>query len=131
MSDSEKSMDSGAAVPSALKGSDRKYLRGLAHTLTPVVRIGNAGLTDRVIDATEQALDAHELIKVKIAADRDERKAAAVALAENTRSELAGIVGRIAILYRPAADPKRRAIVLPSSPGDGSEVASEDGGDPA
>ena len=76
MSESEKNTDSAVDIPAGLKGSDRKYLRGLAHTLTPVVRIGNAGLTDRVVEATEQALDAHELIKVKIAADRDERKAA-------------------------------------------------------
>ena len=130
MSESEKNTDSGADMPAGLKGSDRKYLRGLAHALSPVVRIGNAGLTERVMEATDQALDAHELIKVKIAADRDERKAAAVALAENTWSELAWIVGRIAILYRPAADPQRRAIVLPSATGGGSEVGSEGDNDP-
>ena len=51
MSDSENSNDSEATTTEGLKGSDRKYLRGLAHTLTPVVRIGNAGLTDRVVEA--------------------------------------------------------------------------------
>ncbi len=48
-----------------LKGSDRKYLRGLAHNLKPVVHIGKAGLAPSVLTAIDEALDHHELIKIR------------------------------------------------------------------
>jgi len=48
-----------------LDGYRRKYLRGLAHGLKPVVFIGQKGLTSEVLSSTEKALETHELIKVK------------------------------------------------------------------
>ncbi|MBD3853005.1 MAG: YhbY family RNA-binding protein, partial [Acidobacteria bacterium] len=57
-----------------LKGSQRKYLRGVAHSYKPQVQIGKEGLSDNVVGAIDTALEAHELIKVKIAAERDERE---------------------------------------------------------
>ena len=48
-----------------LNGSQRKFLRGLAHKLKPVVIIGQKGFGEAVIHAVEDALNAHELIKVK------------------------------------------------------------------
>jgi RNA-binding protein len=98
----------------SITGADRRHLRGLAHSLKPVVRIGDAGLTERVVVAVDAALDDHELIEVKIVADRAERKAIAEDVARRIGGELAGLVGQVAILYRPAVDPERRAIVLPS-----------------
>ena len=97
-----------------LKGSDRRYLRGLANPLKAVVQLGEAGLTDAVVAATDAALLDHELVKVRIAAERDERKSLAMALAKQTNSALAGLVGRVAILYRPAAEPAKRKIRLPT-----------------
>ena len=47
------------------------YLRSLAHTLNPVVRIGNKGLSASVIKEIELNLNAHELIKIKIQSDKD------------------------------------------------------------
>jgi RNA-binding protein len=96
-----------------LDGSERKYLRGLAHSLNPLVHVGRSGLTDAVIEATRRALDEHELIKVKIAADRDERERIAEAIRTRCDAELAGSVGTIAILYRQQPDPERRRIELP------------------
>lgn len=100
-----------------MTGADRRHLRALAHELEPVVRVGTAGLTDRVVAATDAALDDHELIKVKIAADRGERKVIAEELVRRTDGALAGIIGRVAIVYRPAREPERRSIVLPSASG--------------
>jgi RNA-binding protein len=97
-----------------LSGSDRRHLRSLAHALDPVVQIGAAGVTSGVISALDRALADHELVKVRIARERDERRAIADELAGATRSALAGLVGHIAMLYRPAADPERRRIALPS-----------------
>jgi len=48
-----------------LKGSDRRHLRGLAHQLKPVVQVGKQGLIENLITTVSQALDAHELIKVR------------------------------------------------------------------
>jgi RNA-binding protein len=104
-------------APSPLRGSDRKFLRGLAHGLDPIVRVGTSGLTRSVLRAIDNALDDHELVKIKIPADRDERKRIASEASRATRSELAGQVGQMAILYRRARDPERRKITLPSAGG--------------
>jgi RNA-binding protein len=106
-----------------LTGTQRKYLRGLAHSLVPVVHVGKAGVNDAVIAATSRALDDHELIKVKIAALRDERERIAVEIERECDAQLAGTIGTIAILYRPKTDPLKRGIVLPARatpPQDGS-----------
>jgi len=102
---------------SALKGSDRRHLRGLANPLKAVVQIGEAGPTPGVVAAVDGALQDHELIKVRIAADRGERRAIAAQLADATSSELAGTIGHVAILYRAAPDPEDRKIRLPSDAG--------------
>ena len=46
-------------------GSDRKYLRQLAHPLKPLVQIGSSGVTDALIAAVDTALRDHELIKIR------------------------------------------------------------------
>ena len=102
---------------SALKGSDRRHLRGLANPLKAIVQIGEAGLTAGVVAAIDRALGDHELVKVRIAADRDERGDIATRIAAETSSELAGTVGHVAIFYRAAADLADRKIELPSTAG--------------
>lgn len=93
-----------------LDGAQRKTLRRLAHPLRPVVQVGAGGLSEAVLLAIERALDDHELIKLKLSGDRDERQTLATQAASRTGSALAGTVGRVAILYRPAADPERRRV---------------------
>ncbi|HYO76016.1 MAG TPA: ribosome assembly RNA-binding protein YhbY [Thermoanaerobaculia bacterium] len=84
-----------------LTTKQRQYLRGLAHPLTPIVRIGKAGVTDNVVAETRKSLDAHELIKVRIDVDAGaERREVADRLAEATDAQLAGTIGKVAILYR-------------------------------
>src|SRR5205085_8863605 len=85
---------------SRLTSTQRKYLRGLAHSLSPVVHVGRAGVNANVIDAARRALDDHELIKVKIAADRAERPAMAAEIEQSCDADIAGEIGTIAILYR-------------------------------
>jgi RNA-binding protein len=85
-----------------LTGRQRQYLRGLAHPLAPIVRVGKGGVTDAVIAETKKSLHSHELIKVRIEVDESaERKSLAEKLAEAADAQLAGTVGKIAILYRP------------------------------
>jgi RNA-binding protein len=86
----------------ALPGKQRQFLRGLAHAIEPVVRIGRAGASPSVIEETKRSLASHELIKVRI--DHDDsssRKALAEELAKACDAEVAGTIGKLAILYRP------------------------------
>lgn len=99
-----------------LTGTQRKYLRGLAHPLSPVVQVGKGGVGEGLLGAVRRALADHELIKVKIAAERDERERVAAEIEAACDACLAGTVGRIAILYRPHDDPDKRRIVLPAAP---------------
>lgn len=79
---------------------EKKKLKALAHALNPVVMIGQAGLTDAVLNEINSALDAHELIKVKIRAEREERSEISSQICNSTQSELVQSIGQIAVLYR-------------------------------
>ena len=96
-----------------LKGSQRKYLRGAAHSYRPLVQIGKEGLSEGVLTAIDDALEAHELIKVKMAAERDEREAFVPVIEARLNCECVGTVGRMAILYREHPDPEKRKITVP------------------
>lgn len=99
-----------------LTGWERKYLRGIAHGYKPLVQTGKDGLTDNVLDAVSTALAAHELIKVKITADRGEREQMVPLIEKRTGCECVGTVGRIAILYLENPDPDKQKIRLPKRP---------------
>ena len=87
--------------PQALTGAQRRVLRGLGHSLKPIVRIGRQGLSEGVIDATKIALEDHELIKISVGPDCPlPRKEAPHALGGRTGSHVAQIIGRTALLYR-------------------------------
>jgi RNA-binding protein len=96
--------------PAGLTGQERKYLRGRAHPLKPLVKVGEAGISDAVVAAVDAALGDHELVKVRLHQPPD-KKAAAAELADRTRAELCGVVGHTVILYRP--DPDEPRITLP------------------
>jgi RNA-binding protein len=85
----------------ALTSKQRKFLRGLAHPLAPVVRIGKAGLTESLIAETRKSLQSHELIKVRVDAEEgDDRKSLAERLATAVDAEVAGVIGKVAIFYK-------------------------------
>lgn len=112
----------------SLTGTQRKYLRGIAHVLRPVVQVGKGGVNEGVIAATNRALADHELIKVKMSADRDERALMAEEIARGCHAELVGTIGTIAILYRRHPDPEKRVVVLPKKSSAGSPTEA---GEPA
>ena len=98
-----------------LTRSQAKYLRGLAHSLKPVVFVGRKGISAAVLESLHAALDSHELIKVKFVDFKDRRlKAACVAEVEHkTGSCRVGVIGHTAIFYRRPPDPEKRKITLP------------------
>jgi RNA-binding protein len=96
-----------------LKGSQRRYLRGAAHSYRPSVQIGRDGLTDGVVAAIDAALTAHELVKVKIAADRTGRDTLVPAIEDRLCCECVGTLGHTAVLYRQHPDPEKRTLEVP------------------
>ena len=98
-----------------LTSSQAKYLRGLAHSLKPVVFIGQKGVNAAVLESVREALAAHELIKVRFVDVQDRRIMAegAAEVQQKTDSCLAGAIGHVAIFYRPQPDPEKRKILLP------------------
>lgn len=100
-----------------LQGFQKKYLRGLAHGIKPVVFVGQKGVTDAVILSMEEALNAHELIKVKFIdhKEKEAKQALSAELQQRTGSCLAGSIGHMAIYYRCHKDPKKRQVVVPKT----------------
>jgi RNA-binding protein len=78
----------------------KKQLKAQAHALNPVVMLGHSGLTSAVLKEIEAALDAHELIKIKLRAEREERQTYAADICNATGAELVQSIGQIAVLYR-------------------------------
>lgn len=101
-------------VAPELSEKQRRHLRGLAHALKPIIRLGGAGLTEAVATETLRALHDHELIKVKApGGDRAARDAIFSDLAQRTRSALVHQIGNVAVLYRPRSDLPR--ILIPDA----------------
>ena len=95
-----------------LTGTQRKYLRGLAHSLRPSVLIGYEGLSTAVIKTLDKALDDKELIKIKFNKFKEEKSAYCVNIESATKSELVGLIGNVAIFYREQSDPEKKKIKL-------------------
>jgi len=89
-----------------------RHLRSLAHHLKPVVWVGQHGLSDNVIEEVRIALDAHELIKVKLAAEKAERNKMIETIVEATHSALIQHIGQMAVLFR--RNEEKPKVVLPS-----------------
>nr|WP_296748814.1 ribosome assembly RNA-binding protein YhbY [Thioalkalivibrio sp.] len=83
----------------------RKLLRSLAHPRKPIVTIGRNGLTDGVLAELDQALEHHELVKVKIKiGDRENRNAMVTAICERTGAALIQRIGFVATVFRRNAE---------------------------
>ncbi len=94
-----------------LNSTQKRYLRSLAHTLKPVVTIGNAGLNPSVLREIDLSLGHHELIKIKVnGCDRKQLASLADRLCEQTGAALAQLIGHTAVVYRAS---KQRKIKLP------------------
>lgn len=83
-----------------MKTTDKKQLKSQAHNLKPVVMVGQAGFTPAVLAEIENALNCHELIKVKIRAERDERKLISEKICQETQADLIQTIGQILVIYR-------------------------------
>lgn len=84
-----------------LTSKQKQFLKGLAHPLSPVVRVGRGRVSDAVVEETKKSLVSHELIKVRIDSDDSAaRKELAAKLAAAADAQIVGMVGKTLILYR-------------------------------
>jgi RNA-binding protein len=89
-----------------VENSKKRLLRRIAHHLSPVVTVGDPGLSDPVIAETQRALADHELIKVKLQVEsRDLRRELGSTLARACNAEPVLSIGKVLVLYREAEEP--------------------------
>jgi len=104
--------DQAGTVPPALTGRQRRYLRSLAHGMSPTVSVGKLGLGEGTLREIDRALTTHELVKLRVSHQSAESPQAVGARAgAATQSAVVGLVGRVVMLYRRRR--KRPSIVLP------------------
>jgi len=80
---------------------ERKKLKARAHALSPIIHLGNKGLTEAVIAEIGRALVAHELIKVRAGGmERDAREAALAKICARLDAQPVQHIGKVFVLYR-------------------------------
>lgn len=82
-----------------------RRLKAAAQLLDPILKIGKAGLSDGFVQSVNEALSQHELVKIKFADFKDQKKVLAPQLAEKTASHLIMRVGNVMVLHRPSLPP--------------------------
>lgn len=98
-----------------LTGFQKKYLRSVAHSMKPVVFVGQKGVNAMLIRAIQEALEAHELIKIKFIEfkQKDQKEALCEKIERTTESVMIGLIGHVGIFYRIHPDPRKRKVKLP------------------
>ncbi|MEJ2383050.1 MAG: ribosome assembly RNA-binding protein YhbY [Xanthomonadales bacterium] len=94
-----------------LNNRQLRFLRGLTHKLKPVVIVADKGLTENVLAEIETALEHHELIKVKLRADRAQRAQWAEEIRTGSGAEVVHSIGQVVAFYR--RNPDKPVIELP------------------
>ena len=96
-----------------ITGKQRSELKKMAQEIKPTVMIGKEEITPTVIAAIDDYLEAHELVKVQIQDGAIlDPKETANELAEELGADFVQAIGRKFVLYRKAADPDKRKIIL-------------------
>lgn len=84
-----------------------QFLKGEAHSLKPVVQLGANGFTEGVLAEIENALEVHELIKIKVPAeDREELQLYVEAIVRESKAEKIQLIGKTLVLYKQNKEPK-------------------------
>ena len=85
----------------SINNKQKKFLRQAAHHLKPVIWAGQHGISDNLVKEIEQALEHHELIKIKLRlGEREERDAGIIKICDESGAELVQRIGNVVILYK-------------------------------
>lgn len=98
-----------------ITGKQRSYLKGLAHSLQPLLQVGKHGLSERFYAECDQILEDHELVKISVLDAADMKaKACANEIAEHLQADFVQAVGKKFVIYRPSTSlPLDQRIKLP------------------
>jgi RNA-binding protein len=97
-----------------LKGHQKAHLRGLGQRLDSSLSVGKSGATPAVLHELDRMLSLHELVKVRLLAEREDRDALMEAIAAGSRAEIVGSVGKTVLLFRRATGAAATKITLPA-----------------
>lgn len=101
-----------------LNNQQIRELKRLAHHLKPVVMVGQQGLGENVLNEIDIALDAHELIKIKLAgADKVERDQISREIIARHKASLIQLIGRVAIFTAPTRTKRKTGLSSERYPG--------------
>jgi RNA-binding protein len=91
----------------SLTNKQKQFLKSKAHDLKPVILLGANGLTEGVVAEIDNALNFHELIKIKVPGeDREQKVLIMDAIIRETKAEKVQVIGKILVLYRQSEDKK-------------------------
>lgn len=96
-----------------LNSAARKFLSARASRIKPVVMLGKEGATPKLARALDEALTAHELVKLRFVDCKEDRRTIAAELAEAVEARLVRVIGNVAIYFRPHEEPEKRRYTLP------------------
>ena len=91
-----------------MTSAQRAFLRSQAQTIGSVVMVGRDGLSENVVSALDDALDCHELVKVRFQAHKDEVQSISRELEERSASALVSVTGFTAVFFRESRNPDNR-----------------------
>ena len=95
-----------------LTGKQKTYLKGLAHTMQPIIQIGKNGVNEMLVKTIEDALEARELIKVSVLQNcMEDPKTLAIDTADVLNAEVVQVIGKTIIFYKQSR--KKKQIILP------------------
>jgi RNA-binding protein len=115
MSDTSKTTAPATAISDVLTHvltqDQKKALKSKAHALNPVVMIAGNGLSQNVLNEINQALDCHELIKIKISGfEREEKLEMATEICEKFNAALVQVIGHVIVIYKKNAKKSEKKI---------------------
>lgn len=95
-----------------LTGKQKRYLRSLAHHLTPIFQVGKGGMNDQLVRHVEDAIEKRELMKISVLNNcLEDPREIGEELASRSGSELVQVIGKTIVLYKESTDHKQ--IELP------------------
>lgn len=91
----------------SLTNKQKQFLKAKAHDLKPVILLGVNGLTEGVVAEIDNALNFHELIKIKVPGeDREQKVLVMDAIIRETKAEKVQVIGKTLVLFRQSEDKK-------------------------
>ena len=91
-----------------LTSKQRAMLRSMASTMDTIMQIGKGGIGEKMIATVSDALEARELIKMRVLENCEMTvREAAEALAAATEAEVVAVIGTKCILYRESKTKKK------------------------